>query len=360
MIINNVLSRQKVRPYFPNEHVLLRVRGFGSSDASVTTTMFVNGKEIPHNLTYEDDDYCRVYYNSYDDYFPYNLMKEVEKGDNKFIEALKMYIAFEVSGATVVGFDISNRKLPTFIEMPAFYGRDKVLYGKYQASSETESGKLQSVSGKSVRFNRTRAQFRSQASDNGAGYHQMGLFEWQLLQFLMTHYFGTTNSDNYFPDISGAEVGTGIMDGYKTAYRLSDGKNVFFGIENIIKNGWHFLDGININNRTNYLNYDFTTWEDDTTTNYLNVGSSPSSGDWIISFSLRNNNTLAVYSATSSGGETKYFADRYYENTGWRVLRGGSRWGSGTNRGLFYWYAAHDSGDSTSYGGSRLNYSPPL
>ena len=46
------------------------------------------------------------------------------------------------------------------------------------------------------------------------------------------------------------------MDGYITAYRLEDGKNVFFGLENTLKNGYHFVDGVINDNELVYTSND--------------------------------------------------------------------------------------------------------
>jgi len=361
MIINNYLIKKKLTPIKPQEHTVLQVRTFGSLDTVAFNQMYVNGVLIEPNLTHVDENGFREYFNSYDNYFPYNVLKEDYMGDNVFVKIPKCYIKYVLNeSGEIIGYDISNEMGEGYVKHPGTYGKEFIGFGKYQGSYYLDlipnKTYMKSISGVDVQFGKTRADYREKAAANGAGYHSLGVFEWQLLQLLMTHYFGTTNSDNYFPDISGGEQPTGAMDGIKTGYRLSDGKNVFFGIENIIKNGYHWLDGININNRVNYVNYDYTTWEDDTTSNYINVGTSPSTSDYIKAFGLGNNNIM--FPTIIGGTDKTYFADNYYQSTGWRVLYSGSSWSSLGSRGLFYWYASFASSGSGSVGGARLCFSP--
>lgn len=353
MIINSLLVRRGVKETPPKEHTVLQIRNFGSLDTTVDTKMYVNGVLIEPNLTHVDEDGFRIYSNSYDDYFPYNeIVKWIDEKGNVFKILRRCYVKFIVTGGSITGIDISNEKGEGYVEHPGTYGKSYIAFGKYQGSSNVATSELKSVSGAPVRFNLTRGQYRTQAAANGAGYHSLGIFEWQLLQLLMTHYFGTTNSNNYFPDISGIEQPTGTMDDVKTGYRLSDGKNVFFGIENILKNGRHWLDGINVNNCLNYVNYDYTTWEDNTTTNYISIGTSPSTSDYIMAFGLGNSDIM--FPSIIGGTDKTYFADNYYQSTSWRVLYSGSHWGAGAYGGVWTWNANNAFSYTASTIGSRL------
>ena len=148
-----------------------------------------------------------------------------------------------------------------------------LFVGKYQAHRVGDN--LRSVKDVEPTMSLTIANYRDFAKNVGGKYFANDWQVWGIVRFLMTAYFGTTNSDNYFPDIEGDKTNTGTMDGYKNAYNSESGKNTFFGIENILKNGYHFIDGVINNNAEVWFNDKHETYSNTLNADYLLKGLKP-------------------------------------------------------------------------------------
>lgn len=341
---------------------IIRVRNFGASDSKLSYV----GMSPTLNL-FQDGDINYYRNDIFDTLYPFKDMKEVEddKG-NKFIEIPPFYVKYIVDENDIItGYDIANYKVdedygisPAFIDVVS--GEVKPLwFGKYMANVDG-SNKMTSKSGVMADADQTLAWFRERARNNGLGYYQNSLYTWQIVQMLMWTYFGSINSDDFFPDIDyGSYLNNGSMDSvpYKVAYDSTTGKNTFFGIENILKEKRHFIDGVLLNRPSMYVAKDFRKFATDTTTNYDLVSSSlPSSSNYIVAMAFENG---VMYPKVVSGGsDGTYFADYYYQGTGNRILYGGSYRGSYAANGLSYWYGVIASSSSYTDIGSRLMYSP--
>ena len=341
---------------------IIRVRSFGASDSklsyvgmSPTLKLFQDG-----NINYYTNDVFDIMY-------PFRDMKEVEDElGNKFIEIPPFYVKYIVDENDIItGYDIANYKVDedygisqAFIDVIS--GEVKPLwFGKYMAKVD-ENDKMTSKSGVMANASQTLDWFRQRARNNGLGYYQNSLYTWQIVQMLMWTYFGSINSDDFFPDIGyGSYLNNGSMDNvpYKVAYNSTTGKNTFFGIENILKEKFHFIDGVLLNIPNMYVAKDFRKFATDTTTNYDLVSSGlPSSNNFIVSMAFENG---VIYPKVVSGGSSStYFADYFEKLTENRILYRGSYRASYADSGLSYWCGIYASSYSYKVIGSRLMYSP--
>lgn len=342
---------------------IIRVRNFGASDSKLSYV----GMSPTLRLLQDGD--INYYTNDiFDTMYPFRDMKEVEDElGNKFIEIPPFYVKYIVDENNIItGYDIANYKVDedygisqAFIDVIS--GEVKPLwFGKYMAHVDG-SNKMTSKSGVMATADQTLAGFRQRAINNGLGYYQNSIYTWQIVQMLMWTYFGSINSDDFFPDINyGSYLANGSMDNvpYKVAYDSTTGKNTFFGIENILKEKIHFIDGVLLNRPNMYVAKDFRKFATDTTTNYDLVSTSLPTGSsgYIVSMAYENG---VMYPKVITGGSSStHFADYYYSNTGNRILYGGSYRVSIADYGLSYWYGNRDSSYSTTFIGSRLMYSP--
>lgn len=333
--------------YNPPAITLIKVRSMGSQDSKVT----YEGTTLP-NLTSSIEGVFTKYTNSFDYEFPYNKMTEVEDSlGNKFIKIPPIYFKFYHTGDYLRGFDITNVPTTGFSLFPIQSGEKDLYVGKYQAYFN--GTKMESKTGKTITFSKNIGEYRTAARANGSGYFANDWQTWQILQLLMTAYFGSTNSNDYIPDNAGSEVPTGVMDTFtgKVAYRTTDAKNTFFGIENILKNGQHFLDGIAMVGTKVYMGSDYTTYTSAKGADYAQMGTVPAS-NYIKEYA----GGFGMYPITTGADQNKYYADYIYSGTsaGPFVVYGGSYWSARADRGLWGWNGSSAFSGAYSGIGSRL------
>ena len=239
--------------------------------------------------------------------------------------------------------------------------------GAYKTSSNNKS-----VSGASPQVSQTRATFRTNAKNKGAGWSLIDIAAVSAIQMLIMVEFATTNVQSAigrgYCDGNSAALATGKCDSVPNlAGRPSgtDGKVdvVWRGIEGFWGNIWEWVDGLNWNGGTYYVCNDQSKYADDTASNYAQL-SFKGATNWGSSYITEEgmdsgaNDHVMLPAAAGSGSESTYYCDACWSSTGWRVLRRGGGWGDGSGCGLFAALLSGASSVSGSGFGSRLLYIP--
>ena len=275
------------------------------------------------------------------------------------VHTFQVRLGTSVSGT---GYEVH----PAFVKSDNSY-RSHIYSGAYQGTGGTTSGALTSVSGVSNVVNATRATFRTAASGRGTGWHQLSYYEMAAVYLLMVTEFDDVNIQRKLGNgsMSGAVfvVNTGLSNGRgnKSQNATSGGSTSDYisyrGLENIYGRAWQWADGFNANTTSVYLNKNWTTWADDTSTNYTLVGTVASgSGSYQTDF-LSINNVL-LPSTASGGSATTFIGDGLWTSTGWRVASVGGSASNGSLVGPFCLYLNAASSDADASIGGRLSWSP--
>ena len=248
-----------------------------------------------------------------------------------------------------------------FVVHPAFIRggveKEHIYVGRYATSGSANA--QVSKSGVTHLTGITRAAFRGSsaatgAKQKGAGWSQWDIATWNALQMLYLVEFADFNAQ--------AKIGRGYCDGNITpisaggtdgmSYHTgrpagTDGKTAvqYRGIENLWGNIWQFVDGYNINNAVHYFCTDQSKFADDTASNYTQMGynTTGKSDAYISALGFDANNPWLQAPTAAAGSEITYITDRYWYNTGWRVLLVGGRLDNASGCGVFCWFATHAS-----------------
>jgi len=270
-----------------------------------------------------------------------------------------------------LGVDLSGQGFevhPAFVRADGTY-RSHIYLGAYQGTGATSSGGLTSVSGVNNVTNATRGTFRTAASGIGTGWHQLGYYEMAAVQFLMVTEFDAVNIQKV--------LGNGAMNGnvyvVNTGLSNSSGNKSqnantpstgstsdyisYRGLENIYGRAWQWADGFNAFATSVYLNKNWTTWADDTATNYNLIGSVPT-GSASYQRDFRSDNNLLLPSSASGGSAATYIADGLWTSTGWRVALVGGNAVNGSLVGPFCLLLNDASSAAFSSIGGRLSWAP--
>ena len=254
---------------------------------------------------------------------------------------------------------------PAFIKADGTY-RPYIYVSAYHSSGTSPAT---SVSNVSNRTNATRAAFRSAASARGTGWHQLSHYEYAAIQFLLITEFQSVNSQSVLGN--GAQEGsvyvvnTGLSNaqGNRSQNKYTVGGNngdymSYRSLENLYGRAWQLSDGINASGTGIYLNKNWTSWVDDTSTNYTlvgDLGTGTVSGSYITNF--LNLNNILLPSAVGGSASTKV-ADGLYTSTGWRVSRVGGDTAGGSLVGAFALALSLTSSDAGTFVGGRLCWGP--
>ena len=250
---------------------------------------------------------------------------------------------------------------PAFIKPDNSY-RDFIYVGAYQGTGTNGNG---SASGVNNTVNMTRAACRTACSGRGAGWHQLGYWENNALQWLLITEYQDMNSQKVLGN--GAMTGsvyvvpTGLSNArgnrsgnaYTTAGANSDYVS-YRGVENFYGRAWQWIDGINVNDLAVYLSSNPAQWADGTATNYTASGSLPSSsGDY--QRDLMSGVALLPSSVTG-GSDTAFIGDFIWTSTGWRMCGAGAAAGMTGIVGAFLFNVAIDSTNISPSYSNRLVY----
>lgn len=307
----------------------------------------------------------------FDNYAPWNGMKECNLSPNGLVDAWKgdsgfsrsntqtmvfipeFYVAQKRSG-TKQYFYVSDRLKTGFTKHP---GSGKYV-GRYHAANDY----CRSMTGSSPWVNCTRAGFREGVKNIGSSkFHLYDFTTYCAIVWLYVVEFADWDSQK--------KIGRGHVDNNASALLSGDTDSMTYHtgrtsgtdgmmptqyrwIENLWGNVYQWVDGFNANGTTAYYCTDPSQYADDTTTGYTQIGTLPASG-WIKDLTVTDNGLLIP--KTVGGSETTFIPDYANSSSGWRVLGVGGNWDYGSNAGLLYFSAGRtSSSDSYSSISARL------
>ena len=332
------------------------VSGLGNSDPTLTRTFDNVGK------TYSINSDAGTITTDFDTEF--NFETVVQDG-NTMIKIPTFYKRFDtITNGQITAFSISKTKVnDDFVPYPCFVKQDGsgavmdyILISKGKATGT--SSKATCVSGSAPLVNVTRAQMRTAARANGAGWQQ---FDWMVLQLLRDLFcvvFATTNSQSIFSLSDGATVGGTWNISTPCGWNTTTMQNRFFGIEDVFGNVNDWCDGVTFSEETIYSTTDYNKFTD-TTSNMVNSGSRAAWEGYISALTYNTAQPFLNYpSATSDEFDDQYYCDYEYYSTEGVALNVGGNGPYDSNSGL--WYSDGDIGDSDMYPniGGRLVYRP--
>jgi hypothetical protein len=252
------------------------------------------------------------------------------------------------------------------------------------ANLDLANDKLSSVSGVYPLVGVTRAECRTLASNNGAGWHQLDFALWSAIQMLYLVEYGNFNSQ--------AELGAGNTNGSYLAsssnqndspHTIAGVSNTTFanastdgtqpsagakpgtaymsyrGIENWFGNCWTWADGINVNITiagTVYITNDYRNFADNTATGHDLVTSYFQTTSGYIR-NILNTGAYFLSGNNTGGSSTTYLADYHYASGSLsRVVFVGSNANNGALAGGFCMYSFDVASDAYHSVGARLSF----
>lgn len=235
--------------------------------------------------------------------------------------------------------------------------QDVAYRGVYEAY--TISNQMRSVSGFSPTTTQTRAVFRTQAAARGTGYSQNDyylLFMWQCMYILL---YGSRDSQTVLGKgrtASGntASIATGTMNDKPFCWGDQTGTSgvKFLGVENFYGNVHEFVDGLTLVDLSYKITRDPSKYDDVGTSYETTISGAPTPNGYVKS--MKGVEDGIFLPNETSGSETTYFCDNFYQNAGTRVAHFGGNWRDAGNAGAFFWDLSHDASYSLAYIGSRL------
>ena len=211
----------------------------------------------------------------------------------------------------------------------------------------------------------TRAACRTACSGRGAGWHQLGYWEYNALQWLLITEYQDMNSQRVLGNGSMTGevyvVPTGLSNarGNRSANaHTAAGANTDYvsyrGVENFYGRAWQWLDGINLNTLAVYLCNNPAQWADDTASNYIASGSVPT-GSGAYQRDVMSGIALLPSSVTGAS-DTTYTGDALSTGSGWIVAVAGGDANIGGQVGALCVDLRLDSSYARPYFGGRLAY----
>jgi hypothetical protein len=251
---------------------------------------------------------------------------------------------------------------PAFVK-PDGSNRSFIYVGAYQGTGANGNG---SASGVNNATNMTRAACRTACAGRGAGWHQLGFWEYNALQWLLFTEYQDMNSQKV--------LGNGAMEGnvYVVNTGLSNGRGnrsenkytsggsgadyvSYRGVENLYGRSWRWVDGLNLNGTVPYVCGDPSKWADDTATGYSALPAIPAgSGDYIRDIGA---GVAFMPSSLVGGSATTFVGDSLYASTGWLVAAVGGHAGLGARVGALCSFFADASSYASPNFGNRICYS---
>ena len=227
--------------------------------------------------------------------------------------------------------------------------------------------KLCSISGEYPKTNELRSEFRTMASQRGAGWRQLDFDLNSAVQLLYIVEYGDFDSQTEIgygrTQLSGGtwtagsyigQCGKSNSDGDGTnsvAGNTNDAYMTYRGIENWYGNVWKWNDGINIYNNIPYVTNNASAWADGTSTGYTNLGVTLAAAN---NYQITLADTDRGFLPASVGTSSTYICDYYWQNPDWRVVMLGGHASIAESAGAFYVSAYHAASSSNVQIGGRL------
>lgn len=245
-------------------------------------------------------------------------------------------------------------------ELDGYTKSNEFSLGRYTISGN--SSKVSSKSGVAPLCSTTITDFRNYAKKLGTGF---GIMDWRyfLIQLLYLVEYADYNSQSMLGQgnvSSGSIKNSGGCNalGMKSGCLGNNGSYqvIYRGLEDIFGNIFQFVDGLNISSYKAYICYDPTKYAVDTFSgNYQEVGYTNCSSDGYASkLGYSSSNPLISLPTEVAGSSSTGTCDRYYQNSGNRIVRVGGYYNDYDNAGLWCWYCYSTSSSTYSYLGARL------
>jgi hypothetical protein len=242
------------------------------------------------------------------------------------------------------------------------------------------AAKLSSVSGIYPAVGITRANARTLAANRGTGWRQVDVYLAWAVELLFLVEYGTFRTQQNIGD-GNVSVSTGypVASGNQTdsphsiagksnsignaSTNTSTGASSgtrdtafmsYRGIENWYGNCYNWVDGYNINSNQAYVSNTRANFADDTATNYVAVGAAMVASDGYVTNCQQE--PFAFLPSAVGGSTSTYWADYYYQNSGWRVAIFGGHADNGADAGGFCWALSIDSSLLFRFIGARLAF----
>ena len=333
-------------------------------------------------------------------------------GDGQvMVEIPVFYYRYGYSGTTHT-WEISPIPLDGFSIHPAFIKNGKFVRRRYMSAYEGSmydasasamvpdadievaltigvGDLLCSFSGEYPKTNETRDDFRNIASRRGTGWRQYDYDLASAIQLLYLVEYADFNSQSMISNgrtmfntgaWEAANQGNGKYIG-KCGYSNGDGNATgghsraaavsiaavntetdttyhdymsYRGIENLFGNVWKWCDGININNNIPYISNNDTDFQDDTATDYTDLGITLINANGYQN-TLEQQDRGFLPASVGASSSTK-ITDYYWQAAGWRVVQFGSHASNGAQAGAFAFAALNASADVSVAVGGRLAY----
>lgn len=229
--------------------------------------------------------------------------------------------------------------------------RQNLYIGAYMGFND--SGKLRSLSGKSITTGQRIGKFRTLAQENGNGYDLLSFYPIVLIQCLYIIKYKNLNSQLVIGN--GGSGNTGILDtnGFTYGIPNTNSKIKLFGMEDLWGNLRNAVDGcITTNNRQ--IATSFTDFNDDGNNYTVYNPILPSISNKFID-STQGIRELGFLPATASGSSSTYYCDAGWISNNKVCFFGGESF-VGVSAGAFCWILSNAASYSGSYCGARLMF----
>lgn len=335
------------------------VSGLYQSSPTLTRTDAAVGMSATVN------DSTGVVSSDFDSVFPWNEATVETVGGNKFLKMPDMYFR--------IGKDSSNRITDVAVSKMegtgdsthTWYKVDSFYYGCYGGS--VSSNKLASVSGVARQHTKTRAEFRTYATANGSGYHQLDLYHRTVMMFLWWIEFANKDSQSIMRGVdNGTARSTGGTDSLTSpsGFNTSTKQMRYHYIEDFVGNYYEFVEGSVGNGTagsTQYVTADPSKFSDSTSGLNALAFNSPASGNGncIAAFGWDHNNPFLVLpkEVVNNSSYNTYFCD-YGSTSNNVVCYCGAVWNdSDAYNGVSYFIRGLST-ISYNHIGGRLLYKP--
>ena len=237
--------------------------------------------------------------------------------------------------------------------------------GRYM-SRYTANASNVSASGGAPRVDLTRATARTSARGKGTGWQQDDYAAWCARNLLYLVEFADFNSQAKIGQVN-ASASAALANGRTDSMTYHTGRAAgtngqtaiqYRHFENLWGNIYTWVDGINFNSAQVWVSTNPNSFADDTSNGYTNIGNRASQSDFIRSMAVQSAAPWAMFPTAVGGSSSTYVPDYCYYSSGWSVLCvGGSRAG-GSDAGLWCFYGAGGSSDSSAGSGLRLLWKP--
>ena len=217
------------------------------------------------------------------------------------------------------------------------------------------------------------------STSNGLGWRQHDIFSLSVTQFLLMVECGTLDAqgaigkgvssitDDGASNLALVTGGTSSLGNASGNGGDNDGKHSvsYRGEENLWGNIWTWLDGINIESKgiqNIYLNPDYSSWADNTDTNYDEAGFTGSfANGYVSAFGWNEDYPYILFPTEVSGASNLPVGAYHYQDHAanqWFVARLGGAWDFGAGCSPFSLIVNYGSGNRARTFGGRLLYVP--